>query len=103
MLDFALWERDQIEPGGARRVARGAWPPRRTSAIGRWLAGIDSELVGLILRRGARIYDLSQEEPPEEPEGTFYPTPDGLFVLDVRWRSSRGAQDDGDADPTAGR
>ena len=24
VLDFALWERDQFEPGGARRVARGA-------------------------------------------------------------------------------
>ena len=82
VLDFALWRRDRI---GEREL--GEWLEALSTApiesIGRWFMGLDSELVGLILRRGARIYDLSLEEPPEEPEGTFFPTPDRLFVLDV--------------------
>ena len=55
-------------------------PPDR---IARWLAGLDAELVALILRMGARIYDITQGAAPEESEGTFFPTPDGFFVLDV--------------------
>ncbi len=83
MLDFAVWERDQINP-----AAYGEWLAAIAAApferIGRWMKGIDSELLGLILRRGADIYDLSHGDAPEEPQGTFYPTPDGFFVLDVR-------------------
>jgi hypothetical protein len=83
VLDFALWERDQVNP-----AALGEWLEAISSApyerVGRWLTGIDSELVGLILRHGARIIDLTQEEAPDEPEGIFWPTPDGFFLLDVR-------------------
>jgi hypothetical protein len=83
VLDFGIWERDQLNP-----AAYGEWLTAIASApferIGRWMKGIDSELLGLILRRGADIYDLTQGDPPEEPQGTFYPTPDGFFVLDVR-------------------
>ena len=83
MLDFAVWERDQLNP-----AAYGEWLAAIAAApferIGRWMKGIDSELLGLILRRGADIYDLSHGDAPEEPQGTFYPTPDGFFVLDVR-------------------
>jgi hypothetical protein len=83
VLDFALWERDQIAPGalGEWLAAMAEAPPDR---IGEWLAGLDTELVALIIRKGADIYDLSHGDPPEEPQGQFFPTPDGLFVLDVR-------------------
>ncbi len=53
VLDFAIWERDQINP-----AAYGEWLAAIAAApferIGRWMKGIDSELLGLILRRGAR-------------------------------------------------
>jgi hypothetical protein len=83
VMDFALWERDEIAP---ERLAE--WlevlseaPPEK---IGEWMAGLDIELVGLLLLKTSRIYDLSEGEPPDEPEGIFYPTPDRLFVIDVR-------------------
>ena len=81
-LDFAIWRRDQVD---GRSLAE--WLSAVAAApyekIGDWLEGLDSELVGLLIRRGARIYDLTQEEPPDEPEGTAYTTPDGFFLLDV--------------------
>jgi hypothetical protein len=81
-LDFALWERDQVVPERAAEWLEAlAEAPYET--VGAWVEGLDVELFALLLRRSARIYDLSVEEAPEEPEGTPYPTPDGLFVLDV--------------------
>jgi len=83
VLDFAVWEHDRIAP-----AALGEWLAAMAEApyerVGEWLAGLDTELVALIIRSGADIYDLSHGDPPEEPQGTFFPTPDGLFVLDVR-------------------
>lgn len=83
VMDFAIWERDEIAPA---RLAE--WlevlaeaPPEK---IGEWIGGMDVELVGLILTTSMTIYDLSDGEPPDEPQGIFYPTPDRLFVLDVR-------------------
>ncbi|HVR62103.1 MAG TPA: DUF6178 family protein [Polyangia bacterium] len=82
VLDFTLWQRDQLMP---ERMAE--WievmaeaPPEK---ILEWIAGFDTELVGLLLTQSARIYDLSQEEPPDQGEGILYPTPDRLFVLDA--------------------
>src|SRR5215471_4731416 len=82
VLDFALWERDRVAPDTLADwvEAMAHAPPER---IARWLAGLDAELVALIVRRGARIHDLTQGPPPEESEGTFFPTPDGFFLLDV--------------------
>jgi Family of unknown function (DUF6178) len=83
VLDFALWERDQLGPAPLAEWLK-AIATAPFEKIGEWFAGLDTELAGLILRRGAEIYDNTQEGPPEEPEGTFFPTPDGFFVLDVR-------------------
>ena len=82
VLDFAVWQRDSVVPDALAEwvEAMAHAPPDR---IARWLAGLDAEMVALILRRGARIYDVTQAPAPEEPEGTFFPTPDGFFVLDV--------------------
>jgi Family of unknown function (DUF6178) len=93
-LDFALWERDQILP---ERL--GEWLEAIAEApyetIGAWVKGLDIELVALLLRKTGRIYDLTQEEAPDEPEGTFYPTPDTFFLLDV---TGTPPQRDADAD-----
>ncbi len=81
-LDFAAWRRDRLDgPALAEWLAAIAVAPYER--IGAWLKGLDSELVGLIIRRAARVYDLTQEEPPDEPQGIGYSTPDGFFLLDV--------------------
>jgi hypothetical protein len=99
-LDFALWERDRISPGRLAEwiEALADAPPQK---IREWIAGLDVELVALLIRRQARIYDLSQEEPPEEPEGILFPTPDRFFVLDVR-DTGAASQLDGDGDDGPG-
>jgi hypothetical protein len=105
-LDFALWDRDQLVP---ERVAE--WLEALADApyetVGAWVEGLDVELFALLLRKSGRIYDLSLEEAPEEPEGIAYPTPDGLFVFDVTGLPAddarTGAPDDEAAPPTSAR
>ena len=74
VMDFALWERDDIPPA---RLAE--WlevlseaPPEK---IGEWIGGLDVELVGLLLLKTSTIYDLSEGDPPDEPEGSSIPRP----------------------------
>ena len=81
-LDFVLWDRDRISSERLdewlHQLVQAPQP-----ALAGWLRGMDIELVALLLRRRARIYDLSLEEVPDESEGTFLNTPDGLFTLDL--------------------
>jgi hypothetical protein len=94
-LDFALWERDRIVPERAAEWLE-VLSEAPYESIGEWVVGLDVELFALLLRQTSRIYDLSEEEAPDEPHGTFYPTPDNLFVLDVS-----GFDVDGTDDPEA--
>jgi hypothetical protein len=82
VLDFALWERDQVPSERADEWLRALVmaPPATVVA---WIRGLDVELCALLLRRRARIYDLSIDEPPDEPEGSLLNTPDNLFTLDL--------------------
>jgi Family of unknown function (DUF6178) len=81
-LDFAVWDRDQLD-----LAATETWLDAMVSAplatVAGWAKGLDIELLALLLRKRTRVYDVSLEEPPEEPEGTFWPTPDRLFILDL--------------------
>jgi hypothetical protein len=89
-LDFALWDRDRIDPErlGEWLEALADAPAER---IASWLAGLDVELVALLIRKTSVIYDLTQEEPPEEPQGIAFPTPDRFFLLDVHGLSGADA------------
>lgn len=82
IFDLGLWSGDRLAPKRMEPwIALLAAAP--VDVATRWLAGLDVELVALLIRKGARIYDLEIEANPDEPEGAFYPTPDGFFVLDV--------------------
>jgi hypothetical protein len=82
VLDFAVWERDQIATDRAEEwLAALVQAPAAT--VTDWIRDIDVELVAILMRRRARIYDLTLDEPPEEPEGMLLSTPDGFFTLDL--------------------
>ncbi|MBC8132392.1 MAG: hypothetical protein H7X95_05370, partial [Deltaproteobacteria bacterium] len=96
VLDFGLWAGDALVPARLEEwVDVMAEMPFET--IDAWIKGLDTELIGLLIRKGARIYDVSIEEPPDEPEGTFYATPDRLFVLDVVGYRPRPEREDDSA------
>jgi Family of unknown function (DUF6178) len=81
-LDFAIWDRDQLAPAQVDE-----WlshlveaPP---SVLSAWARGLDVELLALLIRQRARIYDLSQGEEPDDSIGTVFNTPDGFFALEL--------------------
>lgn len=88
-VDLDVWERDRIDES---RVA--AWMETLVDAgydkLGQAIEGLDSEVVALWLQRQATVYDLTIEQPPEEPEGHYYPTPDRFFLLDIRTAGEEG-------------
>jgi Family of unknown function (DUF6178) len=96
-LDFALWDRDQVVPERASEWLE-ALSEAPYETIGAWVEGLDVELFALLVRKTARIYDISIDGPPEEPEGFAYPTPDGLFVLDITGVPTGEAPDEDNGD-----
>ncbi len=97
-LDFAVWRRDRID-GRSLSEWLAAIAVAPYEVIGDWLEGMDSELLGLIIRRCAHVYDLTQEEAPDETIGTPYATPDRFFLLDVGAGSGGPALTAGSDDP----
>jgi hypothetical protein len=81
VLDFALWDRDRvaIEKSDEWLAALVEAPPE---TLGKWAQGIDVELLALLIRKRTRIYDLSLEDAPDNPEGTLWDSPDRLFTLE---------------------
>ena len=91
LLDLQVWRGDRIDPeellewghalstlpDGARRPA---------------MAAVDVELIGFLVRSNARIYLLAEQEPPDEPAGLLYQTPDGWFALEIGGGPARAEQ-----------
>jgi hypothetical protein len=82
-LDFALWDRDRLSPERTKEWF-GALMEAPYPRIFEWVKGLDVELLAILIRRRAHIYELAQGEPEGEPEGVFYETPDRFFILDLR-------------------
>lgn len=81
-VDLDAWRRDEFLPERAAEwldALVDAGPEKLAAAVD----ALDPELVALYLQRMVRVYDLTLEQPPDEPEGHFYPTPDRFFLLDV--------------------
>jgi hypothetical protein len=80
-LDFGLWDRDQLSDEAVEQWL-GAMVEAPSAAVAQWARGIDVELLALLLRRRARIYDLTLEEAPEG-DGAVFTTPDTFFALEL--------------------
>ena len=81
-VDLDAWRRDEFLPDRALEwidALIDAGPEKLAAAV----EALDPELVALLLQRQTRIYDLTIEQPPEESEGHFYPTPDRFYLLDI--------------------
>jgi hypothetical protein len=81
-VDLDVWERDALDE---RRL--NAWIETLVDAgpetLGAAIEALDPEAIALWLQRQARIYDVTIEQPPEHPEGHYYPTPDRFYLLDI--------------------
>jgi hypothetical protein len=83
-LDLDVWQRDHLDEVRMRQwidALVNAGPVKLQKAVD----GMDPEVVALFIQRHARVYDntLPDDPPPAEPEGHFYPTPDGFYLLDI--------------------
>ena len=82
VLDFSIWDKDQVSLDKSDDWLA-ALVEAPVEALGRWAQGIDVELLALLVRRRARIYDLSLEEAPEDSENTIWNSPDRLFAIEL--------------------
>jgi hypothetical protein len=82
-VDLDVWERDHLD-----ETRLDAWIDTLASVgyekLGEVIADLDPEVVALWLQRQAVIYDVTIEQPPDEPTGHYYPTPDRFFLLDIQ-------------------
>jgi hypothetical protein len=82
MLDLDTWRGDTLEvealaPWIAALVEAG---PEKLAAV--W-AELDPELATLWLQRWVRVYNLTEEEVPEDEEPPFFATPDRFFMVKI--------------------
>ncbi len=81
-VDLDVWERDHLDE---RRVD--AWIDTLADAgyekMGEVVAELDAEVIALWLQRQTHIWDITIEDPPQEAEGHFYPTPDRFYLIDI--------------------
>jgi hypothetical protein len=82
VLDFSVWDKDQVSLDKSQDWLA-ALVEAPVESLGRWVKGIDVELLALLVRKRARIYDLSLEEVPEETDGALWNTPDRLFTIEM--------------------
>lgn len=81
-LDLDLWQGDQIDPAHGEAWL-GALVEAPREQVGAWLRGLDIELLAWLLRRRARIHDLTQEGSPDDSTLPLYNTPDTFFCLEL--------------------
>jgi hypothetical protein len=82
LLDLEVWRHSRVDLANLLdwTAALAQLDPERAAAH---LYKLDVELLSFLLRRETKVYFARTDEVPEEPEGVFYTTPDGVFALDL--------------------
>jgi hypothetical protein len=81
-VDLDVWEKDVLDEqrlSSWLETLADAGPEKLASAI----ESIDPEAIALWLQKQARVWDVTIEQAPDEPEGHYYPTPDRFYLLDI--------------------
>jgi len=103
-LDLDAWTGDRLDPAKAlpwlRAARAGAQlEPKAEARWARKLAGLDREVLYLLLRTSLRVHDLEQDPDPELHADRFLRTPEGKFVVEflvdgTEYLAVRGVLDD---------
>ncbi len=103
-LDLAAWTRGELDTRRAlpwlRAARAGAnMEPKAAARWARKLAGIDRELLYLLLRDTLRLHDLEVDPDPEFESDRFMRTPEGKYIVEflvdgTEYAAVRGVLDD---------
>lgn len=80
-LDLAVWSRDQLDPLEVLRWLQAGRDPDDEEGYAKKLAALDAEVVELVYKKLARVYDL-EEDPDANPAGITLEMPEGRFLLE---------------------
>ncbi len=80
-LDLAVWSRDRLDPLEVLRWLQAARDPDDEEGYAKKIAGLDAEVIELVYKKLARVYDL-EEDPDANPAGITLEMPEGRFLLE---------------------
>ncbi len=81
-FDLEAWQKDHVAPDRMIPWLE-ALLEVGPAKIGQVVEVLDHEFLVTWLRHEIRVYELSAEEAPEDPEGQFYTTPDQFYLVDI--------------------
>jgi hypothetical protein len=81
-LDMDAWEGDRVAPARFYPWLE-ALLELGVQKTGAHVRRLDPELLTTFLSPRLHVYELTDEEPPDEPLGRFYATPDRFYMLDI--------------------
>ena len=91
-LDLDCWQRDRLVPARVYPWLTALLELGYTRFVA-LLKRFDPQMLTTFLAPQVRVYELTDEEPPEEPEGLPYVTPDRFFMVDIIPTGDDGADE----------
>ncbi|MGC4115481.1 MAG: DUF6178 family protein [Myxococcales bacterium] len=82
-VDLDAWRRDQFEATTVLTWLRAAGTDDQEERFRKKIHKLDVEVLELILRNTTHVYDL-EEDPDPEPQGTFFRSTEGRFLIEFK-------------------